>query len=55
VSYTKCPSVRASSDAGFLVAQIPEIDLDPFRICLSEAWRPAEFVFISLTVGFGAP
>ena len=34
--------------------QIPAIDLDPFRLCISQSWRFGELLFINIAVAFGA-
>ena len=33
----------------------PEIDLDPFKICIYGRWRPGELLFTNTTLAFGTP
>ena len=37
----------------FLVASLPEINLDPFKVCLYKRWRPGELVYYNQTIFFG--
>ena len=34
--------------------QIPAIDLDPFRTCISQSWKFGELLFVNISVAFGA-
>ena len=34
--------------------QLPAIDLDPFKFCVSQSWKFGELVFINIAVAFGA-
>ena len=35
------------------MAQLPQINIDPFRVCFFQQWRPGEFSFIILAISFG--
>ena len=39
----------------FLVEPLPEINLDPFKICLYERWRLGELMYYNLSTFFGTP
>ena len=37
------------------VEPLPEINLDPFRVCFHRRWRFGELFYISLVIAFGTP
>ena len=39
----------------FLVAPLPEINLDPFKLCATKRWRLEELMYYNLTTFFGTP
>ena len=36
-----------------LAIKLPELDLDAYKLCLAQRWRPGEVTFSSITVVFG--
>lgn len=36
-----------------LEQQLPEVNLDAFKLCLAQRWRTGEVTFISITMTFG--
>ena len=34
---------------------LPNINLDTYKLCISEQWRPGGFVFTGLGMAFGKP
>jgi len=39
----------------FLVAPFPEIDLDPFKVCINKEWKIGELLVNNLSTFFGTP
>ena len=37
----------------FLVAPFPEIDLDPFKVCITKQWQLGALLATNLTIFFG--
>ena len=36
------------------VQSLPQINLDPYKVCFFQQWRPGEFSFIATALSFGA-
>ena len=36
-----------------LAQKLPDINLDAYKICLAQRWRPGEVIFTSITMAFG--
>jgi hypothetical protein len=45
-------TVRARTHR-FLVQPLPEVNLDPFKVCLYKLWSLGEHTYYSLTIFFG--
>ena len=49
------PFVRARRAHRFPVPPLPDIDLDPFKVCIYKRWRFGELFYVNLLIAFGMP
>ena len=47
--------VRARAHWSLAVLTLPEIDLDPFKVCTYKRWRLGELIYVNLLIAFGTP
>lgn len=52
--FPTCSFVRVRTH-GFPALQTLDINLDVFKVCSYNRWRPAEFIYSNIAISFGTP